>query len=70
MIAYRATLDVSVELAQYVAWLLFAERCRRGTRSGTRALTCFWQAVLSLRWFRDRPGPGSAESGSTGSRGS
>ena len=24
---------------------------------GSRALTCFWQAVLGLRWFRDRTTP-------------
>jgi len=24
---------------------------------GSRALTCFWQAVLGLRWFRDRTAP-------------
>ncbi len=42
---------------EYVARLLFAERCRRGTRAGTRALTCFGQAVLGLRWFRDRMAP-------------
>ena len=54
MIAYRATLDVPRELAQFVAKLLLAERRRRGTPRGSRALTCFWQAVLGLRWFRDR----------------
>jgi len=37
-----------------VAKLLLAERRRRGTPRGSRALTCFWQAVLGLRWFRDR----------------
>jgi len=26
-------------------------------RRGSRALTCFWQAVLGLRWFRDRTSP-------------
>ena len=52
MIAYRATLDVSRELAQRVSRLLSAERRRRGTRRKTRALTCFRQAVLGLRWFR------------------
>ncbi|HEX4701491.1 MAG TPA: transposase family protein [Pseudonocardiaceae bacterium] len=52
MIAYRATLDVSRELAQYLSRLLRAERHRRGTRTGSRALTCFRQAVLGLRWFR------------------
>ena len=53
MIGYRATLDVSRELAWFVANLLLAERRRRGTPKGSRALTCFWQAVLGLRWFRD-----------------
>ena len=54
MIAYRATLDVPRELAWFVAKLLLAERRRRGTPRGSRALSCFWQAVLGLRWFRDR----------------
>jgi hypothetical protein len=54
VIAYRATLDVPRELAQFTAKLLLAERRCRGTPHGSRALTCFWQAVLGLRWFRDR----------------
>jgi hypothetical protein len=57
VIAYRATLDVPRELVLFVAGLLRAERRRRGTRAGTRALTCFWQAVLVARWFRDRTDP-------------
>jgi hypothetical protein len=57
VIAYRATLDVPRELAQFVAKLLLAERRRRGTPRGSRALTCFWQAVVGLRWFRDRTTP-------------
>ena len=57
MIAHRATLDVPRELAQFTAKLLAAERRRRGTPRGSRALTCFWQAVLGLRWFRDRTTP-------------
>ena len=57
MIAYRATLDVPRELAQFTAKLLMAERRRRGTPRGSRALTCFWQAVLGVRWFRDRTTP-------------
>ena len=57
MIAYRATLDVPRELVQFTAKLLWAERCRRGTPKGSRALTCFWEAVLGLRWFRDRTVP-------------
>lgn len=52
MIAHRAMLDVSRELAQFVGRLLRTERQRRGTRKGSRALTCYWQAVLVLRWFR------------------
>jgi hypothetical protein len=36
---------------------LWAERRRRATPKGSRALTCFWQAVLVLRWFRDRTDP-------------
>ena len=63
MIAYRATLDVPRELAQFVAKLLLAERRRRGTPEGSRALTCFWQAVLGLRWFRDRTAPAKGGSG-------
>lgn len=57
MIAHTAILDVSADLAGHLAWLLQRERRRRGTRAGTRALSCFWQAVLGLRWFRDRTHP-------------
>lgn len=57
MIVYGATLDVPRELAQFTAKLLAAERRRRGTPKGSRALTCFRQAVLGLRWFRDRTAP-------------
>lgn len=45
-------LDVPRELAQYLSRLLHAERRRRGTRKNSRVLTCFRQAVLGLRWFR------------------
>ncbi|MEV4098311.1 transposase family protein [Streptosporangium saharense] len=54
MITYRATLDVPRELVCHLCLLLSAERRRRGTRSHSRALTCFEQAVTGLRWFRDR----------------
>jgi hypothetical protein len=54
VISYRAT--PPRELAQFTAKLLWAER-RRGTPRGSRALTCFWEAVLALRWFRDRTAP-------------
>jgi hypothetical protein len=57
VIAYRATVDIPRELVWFTARLLAAGRRRRGTPRGSRALTCFWQAVLGLRWFRDRIGP-------------
>src|SRR5215210_6488988 len=44
--------DVPRELVQYLARLLAAERRAKGTRHGTRALTCFYQALLVLVWFR------------------
>lgn len=53
MIAYRAILDVPRELAWFLGRLLQTERRERGTRRGSRALTCFRQAVFGLRWFRE-----------------
>jgi hypothetical protein len=50
--AYPAMLDVPRELIRHVAGLLRAERRSRGTRRGTRRLTCFYQALLALVWFR------------------
>jgi hypothetical protein len=44
--------DVPRELVRYLARLLAAERRARGTRKGTRALTCFYQALMVLVWFR------------------
>jgi hypothetical protein len=52
VIAYRAILDVPRELVRYVPRLLAAERRARGTRTGTRALTCWYQALMVLVWFR------------------
>ena len=57
MITYRATVDVPGDLVRFVAGLLAAGRRRRGTPRGSRALTCLWQAVLGVRWFRDRATP-------------
>ncbi|MEV4139364.1 transposase family protein [Dactylosporangium sp. NPDC049742] len=54
MIAYRAMLDVPRELVAYVARLLADERRARGTRRGSRALTCWRQALFALVWFRKR----------------
>jgi hypothetical protein len=59
VIAYGATLDIPRELVQFVAKLLWAERRYRGTPKGSRALTCFWEEVLGVRWFRDRTTPGA-----------
>ena len=52
MIAYRARIDVPRELVQYLGRLLAAQRRAKGTRRDTRALTCFYQALLVLVWFR------------------
>ncbi|WP_190817107.1 transposase family protein [Saccharopolyspora pogona] len=54
MVTYSAELDVPRELVLFLSKLLAGERRRKGTRKGRRALTTFWQAVLVLRWFRDR----------------
>ena len=55
MLSYRVMLDVPLQLAVFVARLLAAYRREIGTRRGTRALTCWKQAVFVLAWFRDRP---------------
>lgn len=47
-------LDVPRELIERVSRLLAAERRRLGTRRGTRALTCWREALLGLAWFRKR----------------
>jgi len=57
VIPYRAMLDVPAELLRYLARLLNAERRRRGTPARSRKLTCREQALLALRWFRDRSRP-------------
>jgi hypothetical protein len=52
-VTYSATLDMRRETVLFLSGLLHAERRRRGTRRGRRALGCFAQAVLILRWFID-----------------
>ena len=47
-------LDVPAELLRFLSRLLAAERRRRGTPARSRKLSCRDQAVLALRWFRDR----------------
>ncbi len=54
MIPYRAMLDVPEGLVRYLARLLAAERRYRRTPARSRKLTPRGQAVLALRWFRDR----------------
>ena len=55
MLSYRVMLDVPIQLASFLADLLADHRREIGTRRGTRALTCWKQAVFALAWFRDRP---------------
>lgn len=52
MIGYLAMLDVPRELVRHLARLLAAERRLLGTRRHTRALTCYYQALMILIWFR------------------
>jgi len=47
-------LDVHPGLVRFLARLLAAERRRRRTPARSRKLSCRAQAVLALRWFRDR----------------
>lgn len=52
-VTYTAVLNVSEDSVLLLSALLHAERLRRGTRTGTRALGTYKQAVLVLRWFLD-----------------
>ena len=52
-VTYTAVLDASEDSVLFLSALLHAERLRRGTRKGTRALSTYKQAVLVLRWFLD-----------------
>ncbi|MFJ3334178.1 hypothetical protein [Streptomyces sp. NPDC086766] len=54
MVTYAATLDVPRHVVEYLARLLAAHRWRIGTPKCSRALGPFRQAVLVLRWFRER----------------
>lgn len=54
MVGYPALLDVHRELVTFLAGLLAEERQARGTRAGTRALSCGKQALFALIWFRER----------------
>jgi hypothetical protein len=52
-VTYTAALPVHEQTVLFVSGLLYAQRRRLGTRAGTRALGCFKQAVLVLRWLLD-----------------
>ncbi|MFD7137896.1 transposase family protein [Streptomyces sp. NPDC059894] len=52
-VTYTAVLDVKRSTAEHLARLLRDHRIAARTRRGRRALGCFRQAVLVLRWFID-----------------
>lgn len=52
-VSYEGVLEVSEDTVLFLSALLDRERRRRQTRSGTRALSTYRQAVLVLRWFLD-----------------
>jgi hypothetical protein len=55
VLSYRVILDVPLPLVLFVSGLLGEHPREIGTRDGTRALSCWKQAVFTLAWFRDRP---------------
>jgi hypothetical protein len=52
-VTYTAVLDVSEDSVLFLSGLLHGERVRRRTRTDTRALSTYMQAVLALRWLFD-----------------
>jgi hypothetical protein len=52
-VSYTAVLPARESTVALLSGLLAAERRRRGTRGRRRALGCYRQAVLVLRWFLD-----------------
>jgi DDE superfamily endonuclease len=52
-VTYTAVLPVDEQTVQFVSAVLAADRRRRPTRARRRALGCYRQAVLVLRWFLD-----------------
>ena len=53
MVTYTAVLDVREETVFFLARRLWLRRVELGTRRGRRALGCYRQAVLVLRWYLD-----------------
>jgi hypothetical protein len=54
LVTYFATLDVPRHVVDHLSRLLAAHRRCNGTPRGSRAPGTFRQAVLVLRWFRER----------------
>ncbi|MFD7283271.1 transposase family protein [Streptomyces sp. NPDC059862] len=54
MVTCAATFDVFRHVVEFLARMPAAHRHRIGTPKGSRALGPFRQAVLVLRWFRER----------------
>jgi hypothetical protein len=52
-VTYAAVLPAGEHTVDVLTRLLTAERARRGTRAGTRAIPARDQAILVLRWFLD-----------------
>jgi hypothetical protein len=72
-VGYTAVLPIGEPTVAFVSGLLDAERRRRGTRRGRRALDSTRQAVPALRWFLDASrvaqlAPGNQISSSTAYR--
>ncbi|RAO44583.1 hypothetical protein GAR06_03906 [Micromonospora saelicesensis] len=52
-VTYTAELSVREETVLFLSGLLHTQRRRLGTRTGTRSLSCFKQAIMVIRWFLD-----------------
>ena len=52
-VIYTAVLPVDEDTVQFVSALLAADRRQHRTRPTRRALGCYRQAVLVLRWYCD-----------------
>lgn len=53
IVTYSAVLDIREETVYFLARLLWLRRCELRTRRGRRALGCYRQAVLVIRWYLD-----------------
>ncbi|MFI2765244.1 hypothetical protein ACH5A3_41545 [Streptomyces echinatus] len=54
LVTYVAMLDIPRHVVEFLARLQAAHRRRIGTPKGSPGLGPFRQAVLVLRWFRER----------------